>query len=368
MNGHESFADRLSKLTRLLAAQDSPLALGLWERGGTIRIGKVTKAIKDVSRRIEDGYQYVGGFPAHMWRLATADPSYKTLQYGIVSFPRRWNELKHEISSPMHYVSIGPGTGEKDAAILKHLQTLADSPIVYIPVDISADLLRMSLDVSLQEIDEGHVDVLPIELDVASERGLQGLKQVIEQMTHGPVLISLLGNTLANFREDEAMLKDITELLSGPDDLLLMELATTREATKDLALKAGSEYNGSVSFSNFVMAALTQYTNCTHESGSIVHKGQVIDGAIEIRTRFTASEPLMIYVNDTDHFELEVDDGIELYRSRKYTPESLDRLFSDLVEVKKEPTPFSKDFGVVTSLLRLKSAADVGRTHFVAGK
>lgn len=45
-NNEDSFADRLATLTRQLAAQDSPLALGLWERGTAVRIGQVTRAIK----------------------------------------------------------------------------------------------------------------------------------------------------------------------------------------------------------------------------------------------------------------------------------------------------------------------------------
>lgn len=350
-----SFADRLSALTRQLAAQDSPLALGLWERGTGVRIGEVTRAIKGASRqvrRIEDGYQYVGGFPAHMWKLATADTQYKTLSYGIQTFPNRWNVLKESIGSRVHYVSIGPGTGEKDAIILKHLESLGSSPIVYIPVDISADLLRMSLEVSVQGIKDGDVDVLPVELDIASERGLQGLKEVIGLMTDGPVLISLLGNTLANFRDDQNMLARIATLLSSPDDMLLMELATAQEATDDLAAKAGSEYEGSVSFRHFVMAALTQYTNCTSESGDVVHQGRVVGDAIEVATLFTARKRLMIYVNDNDHFNLPAKGSIELYRSRKYTPNALETLLASFTEISHENTPYSNEFGVVTSLLR----------------
>ncbi|HET7454152.1 MAG TPA: L-histidine N(alpha)-methyltransferase [Solirubrobacterales bacterium] len=350
-----SFADRLSKLTRLLAEEDSPLALGLWERGASVRIGQVTQAIKGGSkkvRRIEDGYQYVGGFPAHMWKLATADTQYKTLSHSISTFPKRWNTLRKEIEARMHYVSIGPGTGEKDGTVLKHLASVASEPIVYIPVDISADLLRMSLEVSMQGIDEEKIDVLPIELDIASDRGLEGLRKVIGLMTDGPVLLSLLGNTLANFQEDAKMLANIAALLSGSDDMLLMEVATTKEASDEIAAKAASEYEGSVSFRNFVMAALTQYTNCTAESGRVVYDGHSSGTAIEITTYFTPKKRLEIYVSDTDHFPLGTKESIELYRSRKYTPEALENLFSGFSELSQKDTPYSDDFGVNTSLLR----------------
>lgn len=361
-----SFADRLAELTRLLAEEDSPLALGLWERGAAVRIGKVTQAIKGVSkqvRRIEDGYQYVGGFPAHMWKMATADTQYKTLSHGINTFPNRWNVLRKEIKSRMHYVSIGPGTGEKDGFVLKHLASLATAPIVYIPVDISADLLRMSLDVSMQGIDEKVIDVLPIELDIASELGLKGLKKVINLMTDGPVLLSLLGNTLANFRKDEDMLDRIAMLLAGSDDMLLMELATANDATSDLASEAAAEYEGSVSFRNFVMAALTQYTNCTSESGRVVYYGQVSGPAIEITTFFTPHKRLEIYVSDTDHFPLGAKESIELYRSRKYTPKALESLFAGFSQLSQKETSYSSDFGVVTNLLRYENGKRNGKSR-----
>lgn len=361
-----SFADRLAELTRLLAEEDSPLALGLWERGTAVRIGQVTQAIKGGSkkiRRIEDGYQYVGGFPAHMWKLATADSQYKTLSHSINTFSSRWSVLKKRIDSRMHYVSIGPGTGEKDGQVLKHLASLATEPIVYIPVDISADLLRMSLDVSVQGIDEEIIDVLPIELDIASDLGLEGLKKVINLMTDGPVLLSVLGNTLANFRKDAAMLDRIATLLSGQEDILLMELATAQEATVELADVAASEYEGSVSFRNFVMAALTQYTNCTAESGRVVYDGQLSNSAIEITTYFTPRSKLVIYVSDTDHFALGTKESIELYRSRKYTPKALSNLFAEFSELAQKETSYSKDFGVVTSLLRYGDSEDDWKPH-----
>ena len=298
-----------------------------------------------------------------MWKLATADNQYKTLSHSIASFPSRWNLLKKSIDSRMHYVSIGPGTGEKDGFVLKHLATLSSSPIVYIPVDISADLLRMSLDISMQGIDEDAIDVLPIELDISSDRGLVGLKKVIELMTDGPVLLGLLGNTLANFQQDAEMLERIATLLSGPDDILMMELATAKKATEELADKAAEEYEGSVSFRNFVMAALTQYTNCTQESGRVVYDGQAAAAAIEITTYFTPRTKLEIYVSDTDHFPLGTKESIELYRSRKYTTQGLQSLFSEFSELAQKETAYSKNFGVTTSLLRYKNGTHDWDTH-----
>jgi uncharacterized SAM-dependent methyltransferase len=320
-------------------------------------------------RRIEDGYQYVGGFPAHMWRAAAADEQYKTLHYGIRTFPRRWGHIRKAISRPMHYVSIGPGTGEKDAAILRHLEAFASEPIVYIPVDISADLLRMSLEVSVEDIDENLIDVLPVELDITSNRGLDGLRQVIGEMTDGPVLISLLGNTLGNFRDDSSMLGRISTLLSSAEDRFLIEVATTEGATEDLATLAGQEYAGSVSFRHFVMAALAQYTNVTPESGEVIHQGRVIANGLEVATMFTTDQPLDIYVNDNDHFVLSAQEPIELYRSRKYTSDGITAMYADFEIIGKNKTAYSNDFGVATYLLKPLGADPVRKDkwpHFSA--
>jgi L-histidine Nalpha-methyltransferase len=352
----DTFADRVAMLTRQLAAQDSPLALGLWERGTAVRIGRVTQAIKGASesiRRIEDGYQYVGGMPAHMWRAATADKSYKTLSYGISTFWQRWGSLASGIEVPCQYISIGPGTGEKDGTIIRHLQAQSDDQILYIPVDISADLLRMSLDVSLQGVDAGRINVLPVELDITSEVGLEGLHRVTEVMADGPVLLSLLGNTVGNFREDKAMLARIANLLSSREDMLLLEVATTEKATEELAQLAGDEYAGSVSFRNFVMAALSQYTNLTTESGVVEHQGRVSGRCLEVATVFTAGTALDIYVNDNDHFVLPPDQSIELYRSRKYTEGAFAELIGGFTVLRNSQMPYSREFGILTSALKV---------------
>lgn len=111
------------------------------------------------------------------------------------------------------------------------------------------------------------------------------------------------------------------------------------------------------------MAALTQYTNCTSESGKVVYNGDVSKQAIEIMTSFSPRKRLEIYVSDTDHFGLGTKESIELYRSRKYTADALDALFADFSELAKKETSYSKDFGVVTSLLRYGDSKDDWKPH-----
>jgi L-histidine N-alpha-methyltransferase len=349
--------DRIADVMEQLAEDDSPLRLGVWERGIAARSGMVMKRLKGGRkqvRRIEDGYQYVGAFPAQMWKTATGDDQYKTLSHGIKTFPKRFAKLQGCLDVPMDYVSIGPGTGEKDRVVLRHLQKLGGTdPAVYIPVDISADLLRMSLEVAMQEVQGDVVQALSAELDIANDEALEGLKKVVGSLADGRgTLVSLLGNTLANFRDDRQMLGRISSLLSSPKDMLLLEVASTREASEELAALAEEEYEGSASFRNFVMAALSTYTDCTSETGDVVYQGCVADQTLQVTTLFTVSKPRRVTLSDNDHLDLEAGGTIELYRSRKYTPQGLEEMLAGLELVATVSTPFSDDFGVVTLLLR----------------
>ena len=103
-------ADRISDAVKQLRTLDSPLGFGLWDTRTADRRGEVMDAIKGTGgqvKHIKDGYQYVGGFPAHMWRLATADDHYKTLRYGIKQFRKEWEPIRDALVKPYHYVSIG---------------------------------------------------------------------------------------------------------------------------------------------------------------------------------------------------------------------------------------------------------------------
>jgi uncharacterized SAM-dependent methyltransferase len=355
-------AERIAAVIGRLRPIDNLLGFGIWEIGTTDRIGEVMNGIQGVGRQpchIMDGHQYVGGFPAYMWRIATTDELYRTLSYGIKTFSRRWNQIKKEVRSSLHYVSIGPGTGEKDRMILKHLQTLPGlTTLVYVPVDISHELLRMSLGVTLPEMDLDRLAVIPIQLDIANDESLQELKALLADLTAGDgMLLSLLGNTLANFENDRHMLTRISSLLSD-DDLLLIELATTTAADEMVATLAAAEYEGSKSFRQFAMAALCDYTNCRLETGRIVYDGQAIsDDLLQVTTSFAPLKALKVEFRDGNEFTLKAQQTIELYKSRKYTQKALEELLSDFTELKVASSLYSTGsaFGVVTKLLRQRN-------------
>jgi hypothetical protein len=151
------------------------------------------------------------------------------------------------------------------------------------------------------------------------------------------------------------MLKHISELLQE-NDLLLIELATTPEATTSRAEMAEEEYQGSTSFRDFVMAPLVLYSNTNFlPSGEIAFEVEVEPaGRLEITTNFTATKKIPVSLLDGDNFELQPGEKIKLYKSRKYTDEGLGDLLVDFDELSEARTSYGDDlgFGVVTKLLR----------------
>ena len=200
--------DRLSAVHAQLKTSNSPLGVSIMEIGRSAnRVGEVVDGIRgtgDQPRHIRDGQQYVGAISTDHWQTATRDAKYRTLSFGIKTFPTRWTQLKPRLQHPVNYVSIGPGTGEKDKLILEHLLPLiADGQtLVYVPIEISSELLDVALELVLPAIDRKRIEVIPIRMDVTDDDSLQRLKDVLPTLTGGGrSLFSLLGNTLANFAE-----------------------------------------------------------------------------------------------------------------------------------------------------------------------
>ena len=304
-------------------------------------------------RYIKDGYQYVGGFPAHLWKLATADDHYKTLSYGISDFDDHWQAIRKKLATPFHYVSIGPGTGEKDQVILRHLASLtAAETIVYVPVDISPQLLRMSMEVAMRGVDRSRVELLPVELDITNDDALAALKIVIEGLGGGTnILVSLLGNTLANFRDDSEMLVKIFALIASKENRLLLEVATTDNANEFQANRAAGEYERSKLFREFAMAALCDYTNIPMDPDLVKSSGEFSDDTLYITTRFIADKQRAVQLGNGETFKLEKGEPIKLYTSRKYADNAVKSLLSGLSTIATHASSYSRGFGIATYLL-----------------
>jgi uncharacterized SAM-dependent methyltransferase len=341
-----------------LRRNKSPLGVMLSETYTAGRLGEVMSAIlgggDTTTRYIKEGHQYTGDNPARLWRAATVDDDYRTISWGIHQFHEHWHAIQARLTGPYHYISIGPGTGEKDQTILQHLQQEAGKQtIVYVPVDISRALLRIGVDVALRGVNRDRVEVLPVELDITNPGAVGALRLVLQRLSQDAnLLISLLGNTLANFRDDRQMLKNISQLLGSERDLLFLELATTKDATRSLAAQAAREYDNSKSFKGFCMASLAEYTDLTERKGNVECVGELgATDVLRITTRFRAHKKTRVRVQTGEDFTLDANEAIDLLLSRKYTQTAIDGLLDGLRQVEAETANFEDGFGIAMYLM-----------------
>jgi L-histidine Nalpha-methyltransferase len=284
-------------------------------------------------KEITSGFAYWGTGPAIAWLRACNDPFYPVMQQGIESFAQRWRRVRGKLNgTPFHYVSLGVGTGHKDREILQDLQGRG-SEMLYVPIDLSAAMLRIGLRESLKGVSIASHQILPVQLDFAIQENVAELRALLQRLVGDePVLFSLLGNTMANFEDDVAMLRTLTGVLR-PQDRFLLEVATAQSLTDELAFEAAEEYHRSRAYQEFVTSALLQYTDLTINFDSVMYRGSV-EGERAIRVKVVyqnrTGDDLRIVLPDRTRVGFPDRDTIRLYLTRKYLPRELDKMLANL--------------------------------------
>lgn len=281
-------------------------------------------------KRILSGFSYWGIGPTISWFSTCADPFYPVMTGSIRSFKSRWRELHetHVATKQFHYVSLGVGTGQKDRDIVEGL--LVDHPdLIYFPVDMSSTMLRMAI----QEVTEIErlkgSQVLPIQIDFSDERRIDDLRDLVDKLApDAPILFSLLGNTLANFQDDEKLMRILSKLMRD-DDLLLVEVASTKKLDEELSQEAAREYGTPESFKRFAASALLQNTNLHIDMNSILFRASVEDDkAILVKVIYqnTTGENISVMLPDWSSMELIDNDTIRVLLTRKYTQKGIENI------------------------------------------
>lgn len=283
-------------------------------------------------KRITCGYAYMGLEPALAWENACRDLLYPVMRQSIESFAGRWHSIRTSLDAgPYHYVSLGPGDGQKDGVVLTDLRQDVDS--WYVPVDSSTEMLRLAVRqlIVRQKLPSASVLALPWDFSAADD--VAELRTILTSaFGPTPVLFSLLGNTLANFDDDTGLLAMLGEKLLRPQDRLLLEVATTPDLTEDLARRAAAEYESSGSFGDFVTSALRRYTDLCVEKDSVDFTGTVEDDhalLVKMSYRNQTGADLTITLPSRDRVPFKVDDTIRLAVSRKYATSGLDKMTVD---------------------------------------
>ncbi len=301
-------------------------------------------------KQILSGFSYWGIGPTIAWINTCADHFYPVMmmQQSIKSFRTRWQQIYSDSLEfqGYHYVSLGVGTGEKDYHILNSF--LDENPeSLYFPVDMSSTMLRVAILEVLCIEKLRRSQILPIQLDFSDERRIRDLRRMIGQiLPKEPVLFSLLGNTLANFQDDVSLLNALSQLLR-PNDLLLLEVAITKELD-DQSVTAAAEYSGIESFKKFITSALLQNTDLHIDLNNVFFQASVEkDKAIlvDILYKNSTEETVRIMLPDWSYMDFLANDSIRLYLTRKYTSSSIERMIlsNGLSIINRKTTDFRRE-------------------------
>ncbi|QFZ17918.1 L-histidine N(alpha)-methyltransferase [Saccharothrix syringae] len=282
-------------------------------------------------KQITSGYAYWGIGPTIAWAHACADPFYLVMKQSLDSFTRRWNEVRDHVGAGFHHVSFGVGTGHKDRLVLSHL--LDRHPdLLYVPVDMSSEMLRLGTQQATTGLGlRGH-RVAPVQLDFSLRDNLAAFRDLVHRVVGDePVLYSLLGNTLANFDRDAELLADLTSI-TRPQDLFLLEVATTEALSEELAGEAVEEYERSHAYRKFVTSALMHNTDLTIRLDSVRFHGSVEgDRALKVKVVYQnqTGGDLVVMLPDRNRVPFPEHDTIRLYLTRKYARSALDRVVAE---------------------------------------
>ncbi len=325
-------------LARTLEETDFAWSLGLIGEDQAGKLGMLTGDLRrrfstrGNGKRITSGFLYLGAEPAIAWANACRDYLYPVMKQSIESFDRRWLTIRPSLEgNPFHYVSLGPGDGQKDAVILRDLRR-DNAKLCYVAVDMSAEMLRLGVHALIRQLKLSRSRILPVQLDFSSRDNVAELRRLLHGLFgEEAVLFSLLGNTMANFENDTELLKMLAEQLLRPQDRLVLEVATTRRLDDTLAQDAAEEYGRSRTFREFVTSALMHYTDLQIDMDSVLFQGCIEDERallIKVIYQNQTDQDSRVTLPDRTAVSFPRQDTIRLCVTRKYVQDYLEPMLA----------------------------------------
>jgi len=323
-------------------------------------------------KRITSGFSYLGAESAIAWANACRDHLYPVMKQSIESFDRRWCSIRPSLNGkPYHYVSLGPGDGQKDAVILQDLMR-DNAKLCYVAVDMSAEMLRLGVHTLARQLKLSRSRILPVQLDFSSQDNVVELSQLLHGLFHEEaILFSLLGNTMTNFENDTELLRMLSKQLLRPQDKLVLEVATTQQLDNTLAQEAAEEYERSRTFREFVTSALMHYTDLHIDMDSVLFQGSVEEERallIKVIYQNRTGQGIRLTLPDRTNVSFPHEDTVRLCVSRKYAQHHLNSLLAESGVCKLGDSHF--DLGGTHSgvrfgmdLLVLATGSDATRTE-----
>ncbi|MCF4123241.1 L-histidine N(alpha)-methyltransferase [Antribacter sp. KLBMP9083] len=368
----------IKRLEQALAGDEFAWSLLLVGEDQSDKLSTLSSALRgDFSatgdgKAIPSGFAYWGIGPTIAWINASKDPYYLVIKVGTEMFLRQWRQIRVDggiAQDCVHLVSLGVGTGLKDRVILEDMYRNNPS-MYYVPVDMSAEMLRIGMQEAVRGGSFPDARALSIQLDLSMPSNVEELRDLLARLVgEEPILFSLTGNTAANFEADHEFLGGLTRLLR-PQDRLLLEVASTERLDDRVARAAADEYMQTRAFTEFVTSALRYNTDLKVNYDHVKFVGAVDEDALLVK---------MFWQNETEAairlaipgqlgVNLHPSDTIRLLTTRKYTPESVERLITAAglatVAVVREQFRHMRGvnpFGLDMRLLKRNGDGDVGR-------
>lgn len=317
----------------------APPVLEWLELGRDDRTARFVGLTSDLSRafdsvgkgkRITCGHAYAGTGAAIAWVSVCRDPLGGVPRKSTESFARRWLDVReHAPEGPCHYVSLGAGDGRKDGVLIADLSRV-NRDLCYLPVDASEELLHLAVRGLIQRIGFPVDRVLSLPWDFSLRESAATIRRLLDELLGStPVLFSLLGNTLAQFDHDTAVLSLVASMLR-PGDRLLLEVEATSALNQTAAARAVEEHAHSPAFGNFAVNTLRHHTDLHVSPESVELLGTIESGrALTVRTVYRSDEDTMLTLPNRADVRFSFDDTIRLALSRKYSAAGLSTMIDD---------------------------------------
>ncbi len=193
-------------------------------------LGRVDHRLRELlnnGQPIPTYYAYLTHHGYLNWVRLTEDHRYTYYRSSVELCEANAAEIAAEIvrttdRQKLDYVSLGPGTGSKDRALISSL-VAADTecePLFYYPYDINPAMIVHAIQAVLSGELEDRVYVKGI---IAPFDSL-GLFSYVYKDRAGPNVLALLGNTLGNMSDDAGFLETLFFNGMWPGDVLLLEV------------------------------------------------------------------------------------------------------------------------------------------------
>ena len=185
--------------------------------------------IKAVEGRtlIPNRYLYSSDAGADNWVRLCEDPEYRHHRESVDFWSSSAGQdltalIKEEIGqNDFDYVSLGPGDGQKDAALVEGWLE-SGSNVFYYPYDVSLPLVSRAIRTVRSDTETATDDGLHIKAVLADFKHLRTVSEVFRHRST-PNVVGLLGNSLGNLKGELRFLQELRREMSL-DDLLILEV------------------------------------------------------------------------------------------------------------------------------------------------